>query len=404
SDLWPRLERAASTEQGWFELYLDDERIWDLIALENGEELLKRCGLLAVDLLYGYEEIGHTPYPERLHPKIIQILLRREELPLQALMKFRQEPEFHRLLERNLAADTLSAALAQLMQAGPNFPQKLAQFARLNDKALADEVGPPPRGIITWIPLYYTVYEVPKKILQGRDTKADELFFAVTDPIFLAIDIASAGEAKIVRQALLAGSKELAEKAAEDLVKKNGRKFLSIILRETGLELASIQVGKEVAEKMSQGELVKWTVTGTLFETQRAVRSAMGKTAVVDITRPARFMSHYSGLDRKTVNRLTELNARLLMRGDGRVYVQLGNTSAAAMGPKSIAFFKHTLADIAFQATIDSEPGQKVIEDASKQAKAVAKEVRAWLKNISAWWLFNSSHDSMSSQQQDQAR
>ena len=100
-ELWPKLTRVVASEQGAFEHYLDEERIWDLLAHENGEELLRRCGLLPINLLYGYPEIDHPPYPESLHERIIQILLRREELAIHSLMKFRREPQFHKLLQRD---------------------------------------------------------------------------------------------------------------------------------------------------------------------------------------------------------------------------------------------------------------------------------------------------------------
>ena len=104
NELWPRLARAVDGEHGMFELYLDNERIWDLVALDNGEELLKRCGLLPIDLLYGYPEIGHLPYPKILHDKIVQLLLRREDRTIQALMKFRSEPLFHKLIAREMSS------------------------------------------------------------------------------------------------------------------------------------------------------------------------------------------------------------------------------------------------------------------------------------------------------------
>ena len=145
-DLWHRLERAASRG---VELYLGDDRIWDLLALDNSEELLTHCGLLATKLVYGYPRKDLPAYPEQLHPKITQILLRREQLPIQALLKFRREPLFHMLLTRNLSSETLAAALAKLFQAGPSYPNELARFARLSDAALAKEVRPPPEGLIT---------------------------------------------------------------------------------------------------------------------------------------------------------------------------------------------------------------------------------------------------------------
>jgi hypothetical protein len=52
-EFWPALVRVAGTDRAMFELYTDDPRVWDLLALPNGELLLQTSGMLAIDLLYG---------------------------------------------------------------------------------------------------------------------------------------------------------------------------------------------------------------------------------------------------------------------------------------------------------------------------------------------------------------
>lgn len=403
-ELWPRLQRAAASEHGTFELYLDEDRIWDLVALDNGEELLKRCGLLPIDLLFGYPEIDHPPYPRPLHNKIVQVLLRREDRTIQALMKFRGEPQFHQLLARDLSSDTVSAALSQLFNAGPNYPERLALYARLSDAALADEVGPPASGIITWVPFYYTVWEVPKKLLQGREPTGMDLFSAVVDPVFLVFDVFSGGTTAAGRKALLVGGKEATEVAARKLAEKGSEKLFVTTLRDTGLELARKQVGKEVAEKMSEKELLNWTITGTMSEMQQAVRSAIGKATTFEITRPVQFMFRYSGLDRETVKRFTGLEARLFMRGDAKVYVRLANVAGTVVGSRSAAFFERTAQDLSLGTAFESEPGQEIVHGGIKQAISAKEQLRAWQQNVSAWWLLNASHDGSSDQSHDEER
>ncbi len=404
SELWPCLQRATGGEHGTFELYLDEDRIWDLVALDNGEELLKRCGLLPIDLLFGDPEIDHSPYPQPLHPKIVQVLLRREDRTIQALMKFRGEPLFHRLLARDLSPDTVSAALAQLFNAGPNYPERLALYARLSDTALADEVGPPASGIITWVPLYYTIWEVPKKLLQGREPTGMDLFSAAVDPIFLIVDVASGGGTAAGRKALLVGGKAATEVAARKLAEKGGEKLFVTTLRDAGLELARKQVGKEVAEKMGEKELLNWTITGTMSEMQQAVRSAIGKATTFEITRPVQFMFRYSGMDRETVKHFTGLEARLFMRGDAKVYVRLTNVAGAVVGSRSAALFERTAQDLALGTAFESEPGQEIVHGGVKQAISAKEELQAWQQNVSAWWLLNASHDSSNAKSHDEGR
>ncbi|MBI5764291.1 MAG: hypothetical protein HZA51_12285 [Planctomycetes bacterium] len=389
SELWPRLSRAVDGEHAMFEQYLDEKRIWDLLALDNGEELLKRCGLLPIDLLYGYPEIDHVPYPKVLHDKIVQMLLRREERTIHALMKFRREPLFHKFMQRDLSSDTLSAALAQLFNAGPNYPDRLALYARIDDKALADEVGPPNSGIVTWIPFYYTVYEVPQKLLQGRDPSGMDLFSAVVDPVFLVLDIYTGGGTAVGRKALLVGGKEVTEVATRKLAEKGGAQLFVTALRDTGLELARKQVGKEIAEKMGEKELVNWTITGTLSEMQQAVRTTIGMATAFEITRPLQFMFQYGRVGRETWKRITGMEARLFMRGDAKVFVRITNLAGAVVGSRTAAFFERTAQDLALGAAFESEPGQDLLHEAVKRVLSSKEQLQAWQQNVSAWWLRN---------------
>ena len=391
SELWPRLVRVVDREYGMFELYLDEERIWDLLALDNGEELLKRCGLIPIDLLYGYSEIDHPPYPQVLHDKIVQVLLRREDRTIQALMKFRREPLFHKFMKRDLSPDTLSAALTQLFNAGPNYPEKLAQYSGLDGTALAAEVGPPASGLVTWIPFYYTLYEVPKKLLQGRDPTGMDFFSAAVDPVFLVIDVFTGGGSAAGRKALLVGSKEATEVATRKLVEKGGEKLFVTTLLDTGLDLARKQVGSDVAKKMGEKELFNWTITGTLSQVQQAVRTTIGKATAFEITKPVQFMFQYSGVGRESWKRFTGMEARLFMRGDAKIYVRITNLAGAVVGSRGAAFFERTAQDLALGSAFESQPGQDVLREGVDRVEEAKEQLRAWQQNVSAWWLLNAS-------------
>ncbi len=387
TELWPRLVRVVDGGQGTFELYLDEDSIWEMLALDNGEELLNRCGPLSIDLLFGHPEIGHKAYPQNLHAKIVQILLRREERSIHALMKFRGEPSFEDFLQRDLSPEVFSASLTQIFNAGSNYPETLKLYARLSNIALSEETGPPPSGLVTWIPLYYTVYEIPRKLSQGRQPSPIELFSAAADPLFLVVDIFSGGGLLAGRRALVAGSKE----AAEAAIRKGGQKVFVTTLRDSGLELARKQLGKDIAEKMGEKELVNWSVTAMLSEIPQVVRTAMGKATVFEITKPVQFMFQYSRVGRETWKRFTRMDARLFMRGDAKVYVRLTNTAAAVLGRRGAAFFERTAQDLAFNATLESGPAHDVIHQGLKTGVSTADQLRAWQKNVSAWWLLNAS-------------
>jgi hypothetical protein len=117
------------TVENQLEHVADEPRIWDLLALPQGENLMRSCGLHAIDLLYGYPEVpGHpNPYPKELHDKLIQVLLRADGCTIDGLYRYRNEPLFSRLLSRQLPDDTLRAAISRLRQAGPAYPELLAK-------------------------------------------------------------------------------------------------------------------------------------------------------------------------------------------------------------------------------------------------------------------------------------
>lgn len=386
--LWPRFQRAADGENRLFELYLNEPRVWDLLALDEGEELLKRCGQLALLLLYGYPEIKVHPYPQSLHPKIIQILLQGNELAIRCLYELRQETLFHEFLTRDLSPHSFRAALHQLSLAGPNYPELLAYYQRLSDVALAEELKPAPSGIITWIPLYYTVYEVPKKLLQGRTLTTMDILSATIDPIFLVIDIIGP---IVSREALLIGSKEAAELAARELAEKGSEKLFVITLRDSGLDLARKQLGKEVGEKMSEEELLNWCITATISEMQHAVQGALNKATTFEITRPLQFMYENFGLDRKVFKRITGLEPRLFMRGDSKVFVRLNNLPSVMLGKWGGVLFERTAQDLSMGMVFESDLGQMIVEGVTKEVISSAQAFRAWQQNASAWWLLHAS-------------
>jgi hypothetical protein len=391
AELWPKLMQVLANDQSPLEFYLNEPNLWDLLMLENGVELLNRCGLLPLDLLYGYQEIGHRAYPKVLHDKIIQILLRREEQAIHSLMKFRDEPQFHKLLQRDLSPDTRSAALAQLLAAGTNYPAKLASYERLSNTALADEVGPPPSGIVTWVPFYYTLYEVPKKRLQGREPTGMDLLSAVADPAFLVVDIFTGGGAAAGRKALVAGGKEAAEAASKEIAEKGVEKFFVTTLRDSGLELAKKRVGKEISENMSEKELADWTITSMFSQVQQIVSSTAGKATTFEITKPVQFMFSYSGVGRDSWKRWTGLEAKLFMRGDARVFVRIGNLPLAILGSRGAAFLNRTSQDLSIGVIAESEPGQDALNEGVSKIVSAKDQLRAWQQNVSAWWLLNAS-------------
>lgn len=390
TELWPRFVQGVEAHSTGVEAFLGDERVWDLVALDSGEELLRSLGPLPIYLIFGGPEEADLPYPAELHSRIIPLLLRREELTVNALWEFRREPLFHELLKRQLSEETLAAALQKLNEAGPNYPATLELFARLSDTALAEEVGPPTSGLITWVPLYYTLWEVPKRLYQRRPVPMMEWILEILDLSSIWLDIYIPD----VPRVLVAGGKEAAERATKEAAEKGVDKFLVITLRDSGLELARKRLGKEVAEKLGEKELAQWSVTALWTTMQQTVKKALGKATTFEITQPVRFMFQYSGVGRASFKRWTGLEARLFMRGDAKVFVRLtnvGNVASAVVGRSGLAFLKRTAEDLTIGAVVESEVGQKVQKEAGEIARSSNEQLRAWQQNVSAWWLLHAA-------------
>jgi hypothetical protein len=396
--LWPRLNRAASGSQSAFEALLGDPRIWDLLRLDASEELLRGSGLMAIDLLYGFPEDGRPAYPADLHGQVIQILLRHEPLSVQALLAFRRDPLFIRLLKKPISDDTRAAALAKLFQARPNHPELLARYARLSGAALADDVGPPPHGVVTWLPFYYTVYEVPKKWLQGRDATAMDFFQAALDPVMLIADVASGGGAEIPRRAVQIGGRT----AGEELAGKVGEKVLVVTLEKSASELAARKIGTEAAESLASkggGMMFDWTASALLAETQATIKGTLRKAATVDITNVVQFLHRYGGMDRRTMKEWLGVEARLCMRGDARVFFAMHNVPQKLMGAKAAEFLTRTSQDLMLGGAVESEQGQDALRKAGKTAldakEHAGKALHSWQQHVSAIWLLQASQPSL---------
>jgi len=390
SALWPKLFRAVPSP-GMFEHFADEPRVWDLLMLPEGEILTRRCGLLAIDLLYGYPDVPGYPnsYAKELRPQVIQLLLQGDEMTIDGLYRYRNEPLFAKLLSRSLSSDTLRAAISKLRQAGPAYPDKLIKYARIkSNQGLAEEVGPPSHdGLIKWVPLYYTVYDVPRKIMQGRDPSAMDWFQAIVDPAFLVVDIVSAGGGRVVRETVTEGGRTVAEAA----LKKGAGEAWVTTLRHTGLELPARQLGEEAAAKLGEKALAKWTVTSTLTEIRNAIVSTVGKATTFDVTRPVQFMFTYSGIGRNSWKQITGMEARLFMRGDAKVFVRFTKLAGAVVGSRTAAFLERTAKDLTIGAIAESEPGQRTTVGAVGLAISAKDQLLAWRKQVSAWWLLNSS-------------
>lgn len=346
-ELWPKLHRVVIQSGGMFEFYLDEPYVWEVLKLPEGERLLKDWGALAPRLLFAKDG-----YSDGLQEKVIQALLLSDNLAVQALIAHRKNETFRKLLKRPLTAQTMTHLLRRLDAAGEGANKLLKHYEGLSNTALSEEVGPPPSGLKTWIPLYFTWY-AGKKLFQGRKVNTLDWVTAVVDPVSFALPLV---------KGLGAG-------------KRIGAAMFNATLKRTGVALARRQFNRDISgslEKVEwQPELLRWSITELLTRLQNP-RQLHAPNEVVDITRPVELIFQYAHLGSTTLQRWQKLDARLLMRRDGRAFLYFDSMS------------RHT--ELFTQL---NEWATTIIPSEEKSSES--KRLLIWQQYISAWWLMNAS-------------
>ncbi len=335
-DLWRKLCRVVGeggarspNHFGVWEQFLEEPGLWDVLGLRDGERLLTEWGPLAVQLL-----VGRTGFPERLRDRVVEVLLDGDSRAVESLLKFRREPLFLQLLERQLPRSTRIACLQSLLKMGPDASQELYRMERMTAEGLARHVGPPEEGVKTWLPLYsaYVIYE---KWQDGRDISTMDWVLTAAD---IAATVAPAGQA-IVATAGQAGKKVTAGQVAK-------------VLKNQALAWATRTLTRQAASQLMPQQIIQRGTSQVLTDVQRQVRKLTGRvdpSASLDITRPVQFAFQRSGLSRETFQRLTGLDARMLLSSDASVRVHLLRKQTfeevkkkAQWGDKVFQFFTRT--------------------------------------------------------------
>jgi hypothetical protein len=357
NELWPKLLRVVNRKDEALEFYMDAPDLWLLLAHDHGETLLERRGMLAAALMFGPDA-----YPKEFQDQVIKTLLSGDGITFQALTegKFRKEELFLKLLKRPLSAPVLATALNKLFEQGANYRPLLEKYNSLTDEALAEELGPPPEGLQKWLP-FYTHYIILRKLWQGRDITTEEWVEAVVDTaiVFGEVIYPAAKGGKIVTQ-----------------IVKNPGKTINKTRQtaELGINAARKKLSEEAVEQLTKAGMErqarKWAVTHAFTEMQRSYRSmikVIEKKASFEITDHVKFFYKQSNLGRESFKRLTELEARVFMRGDAKVFVHVDRLACAA----AKLYLNRWLKDLA------------------KDTITEVVENQHWRRHLAAWWLLN---------------
>lgn len=358
SDYWPEFDRILKQQDddvGWG-IYVSEPRVWDFLHEfgHRGLQLFKSHGPLAVDLLLSgnYQECRE---------QILGALEAGDELTIQCLYddQLRGQPLFVSLLRRNLPGGTLAKAFRILADCPTEAPKRLEEWGTFSDSVLMEHLGPPPEHMGTWLP-GYNLYYLGRKLAQDRDITGMDVVFAGVDTVevFFMAKGASKG-LKVIQHGLRQG---LAARS----------------LREAGERLTTT----------TARQLFPWV----LREGHRAARSlfkSIQKGAVVDVTDAVRFAFEKSGVGRETFKRFSRLEARVFMRADRRVAVDL----TKLVGNDHIVgrTLRVTALNAGFDLGIRSDPGQTAARTAIGAGVVAVQggqqQVQAWKEHLGVWWL-----------------
>ena len=381
-NLWPALMRVVDNN-GAFELLANDPHIWDLLALKEGEVLLNKWGLGPVNLLFGEES-----YPADMLPIIIQILLQGDDNTVEALLKYKDEPLFRDLMRRQLSAGAQAALANQLanmcpdypLEACPDLPHHLRYLTSLSDNtALAEEVGPPPSGPVTWLPFHGSYYAI-KKMTQGRELNNQDMLKLGLDALVFVPAFVFAGAFSGAAQPLI----------AEEIIVNLGIIGLDLtphtyhLVKPLGkfVILAGSQTSKilipQADQKMTQEVIIlqgqkiliptaSTQVAVVIKQNQRQLiqigQQQTNRRSFYEVTEPIIFVKKKAGHRGRNTMRLVQFETKVFMRYDTQIVMN----PTRGLGHQ---FFTQTT-EIALSLR-------------TRHAKS-----KAWQQNLSAWWLLN---------------
>ena len=292
----------------------------------------------------------------------------------------------HLLTRRRISDDTRAAALQKVNAAGVGAGGLLETYRGYTDKALADEVGSPASGPVTWLPLYYTLYVVPKKLVQGRPVSALDWGLAVADPVLMFAG--PLNPSAVVKEGGRAVVKQIGERAmkeaSEVMVQKLGE-AATRNLAGRGFRVAA----KEAAE--STGTYFSREVLSAL---QREAAEKIARYGAVEITGPVRLAfkgTQATGAGRRLFKAVTKLEARLFMRRDGRVIVRFDRL-AASYAPLLYAVAEDVAVSGSLESISRTEAAEAAVEKLAELASSVGESVRDWTRddlptfNAATWW------------------
>lgn len=391
SQVWPAFMRVTdcSLKQEAcytpFELLADSRRVWDVLMLDDGEELLERGGLQAIYLLTNSPDEDDA-FSSDLRPLAQEALLSMRSFDscdassvqnenenadgynlLCGLIRFQKEPLFRKLMLRDdIDSDLRQQVLEELRETCPestpqcpNLEKKLGSLNDLSLSVLREDLGPKPDGIQTWIPGYDSYY-IAKKLVQGREVDVNEIAFAALEVVPIPIPSGSK---------MLAKSGKLLTQTIKKTEKSLARDFVESVAKKTAKHAMRSQ-NRDLLEKAAEQGQLTTALAKRYFKSAIDVKKDLKDLMSVDITKPVQIVFNKTGVGRKLAKQFTGLEARVFMRKDARVILNPLN--------------KDTVQDI------NEEVFREFLDRVAKKEgdeESEASDFIAWQEQASAWWF-----------------
>lgn len=360
AQLWPKFMRMVreqgrrdGTAPSYDAFFAFPDELWEVLALPDGEQLLARTGILAIDVLFGPDR-----YPKALHPSLIAVMLSGDAQTLDALMKYGKEPLYLKVLEKKLPPETIAGINHKLDASRSDYPRLLGDYAGRASSVLIEEIDPP-TGLHTWLPGYASYYLI-RKVAQGRALDSSD-YIGVAGDLLMFVPVGGvAGKA-------IPGIKTALRKEALDFLAKQGVKE---------------------CEKASTEHLIPWVVRSAVIQFPATLQAQLVKATTVEITQSVQAAFKLCGIGRESFKRLTGLEARLFMRADGKVFVNVGEFAAKSASGRLLNNTTEALGlGVAQQTNAGQQATRTVVQTGRKLKEDAAGALNEWSQNAGAWWL-----------------
>lgn len=367
---WPRFREAMvhlsqnnRDKEDVFYLCGGEPLVWEFFQREDSAKLFKQVGMEAVTMLCG-EKALHPDVREAVAAMWAKQIL---DVP-QAIQRYQDDSHFRQIVRRLQAPGDwplLNGVCRKLNEVGASWSNDAGYLSKLGTSALRKEVHPEEPSIIPGAALV----SLTGRFLDDRRVGFQEVFAAGMD----VVDLATIAAAVVAAPATGGGSltvvsaRTASRSALQQTLKSGARESLEKLAGRTVKELAKDAPGAEWPQALAQKAMAMLP---------KKIQSTLAKGGLVEISSPVKAgfdLSRRMGMGREPFKKLSDLEARVFMRKDGRVFINF--TSALTKPSPAASFLTRTVENDA----LDSAPAREA-------AQAAGDAVRQWKEDISAWW------------------